>query len=50
MLPTLITTEKWPVATGVPVAVNATEPLPVLNVPAGADIVMPFTVALVKAL
>ena len=49
MLPTLIHTLKNPVVTGVPLAVNITDPLPTLNVPAGADMVIPFTVALVKA-
>jgi hypothetical protein len=49
MLPTRIQTLKYPVLTGVPVAVNTTEPLPVLNVPAGAEIVIPFTFSLVKA-
>jgi hypothetical protein len=49
MLPTLIQTLKNPVEIGVPVAVNTTDPLPGLNVPAGAEIVIPFTVALVNA-
>ena len=33
---------------GVPVTVNTTDPLPTLNVPAGAEMVIPFT-AVVKA-
>jgi hypothetical protein len=42
MLPTPIQTLKNPVLIGVPVAVNTTDPLPTLNVPAGAEMVMPF--------
>jgi hypothetical protein len=40
---------KYPVVTGVPVAVNVMVPVPGVKLPAGAFMVIPFTVVLVNA-